>query len=57
MDQVFAVKQVFEKYIDNGKDVFWVFMDLEKANDTIDWHGVWLMLRVYGVGGKFMIAV
>ena len=31
MDQVFAVRQVFEKYLANGNDVFWVFMDLGKA--------------------------
>ena len=34
--QVFAVRQVCEKYLANGKDVLWVFMDLEKAYDTID---------------------
>ena len=33
MDQVFAVRQVCEKYLANGKDVFWAFMD------TIDRHG------------------
>ena len=32
-------------------------MDLEKAYDTIDWHGMWQMLRVYGVGGKLLKAV
>ena len=36
MDQVFAVRQVCEKYLANGKDVFWAIMDLEKAYDTID---------------------
>ena len=30
MDQVFTVRQVYEKYPTNWKDVFWVFMDLEK---------------------------
>ena len=39
MDQVFAVMQVCEKYLANGKDVFWAFMDSEKAYDTIDRHG------------------
>ena len=29
MDQVFAVRQVCEKYLENGKDVFCAFMDLE----------------------------
>ena len=41
MDQVFAVRKVCEKYLANGKDVFWPFMDLEKAYDTIDRHGMW----------------
>ena len=40
MDQVFAVRQVCEKDLSNGKNVFWAFMDLEKASDTIDRHGM-----------------
>ena len=55
MDQVFAM-QVCEKYLATGKDVFWAFMDLEKAYDTIDWHGMWQMIRVYG-GEKLLKAV
>ena len=47
--QVIAARQVCEKYLANGKDVFWAFMDLEKAYDTINRHGMWQMLRVYGV--------
>ena len=52
--QVFAVRQVCEKYLANGKDVFYAFIDLEEAYDTINRHGMWQMLRVYGVsrGGK-----
>ena len=37
---VFAVRQVCEKYLANGKDVFRSFMNLEKAYDTIDRHGL-----------------
>ena len=44
MDQVFTVRQVCEKYLANGKVVFWAFMDMEKAYDTIDRHGMWQML-------------
>ena len=44
--QVFAVRQVCEKYLAKGKDVLWAFMDLEKASDTIDRHDMWQMLRV-----------
>ena len=57
MDQVFTVRRVCEKYLANGKDVFCAFMDLEKAYHTIDRHGMWQMLRVYGVGGKLSKAV
>ena len=53
---MFAVRQVCEKYLANGKDVFWAFMALEKASDTIDRHGMWQMLRVYGVGRKLLKA-
>ena len=57
IDQVFAVRKVSEKYPANGKDVFWAFMDLEKAYYTIDRHVMWQMLKVYGVGGKLLKAV
>ena len=57
MDHVFAVGQECEKYLANGKHVFWAFMDLEKAYDTIDRHGMWQILRVYGVEGKLLKAV
>ena len=57
MHQVFAIRQVCEKYPANRKDVFRVFMDLEKAYDMIDRHGIWQMLRMYGVGGKLLKAV
>ena len=49
---MFAISQVCEKYLVNRKDVFMAFMDLKKAYDTIDHHGMWQMLRVYGVGEK-----
>ena len=40
MDQLFAVRQVFEKYLANGRDVFWAFVDLEHAYDTGDLNGI-----------------
>ena len=54
---VCAVRQVCEKYLANGNDAFWAFMDLEKTYNTIARHGLWQMLRVYGVGGKLLKAV
>ena len=57
MDQVFAVRQVCEKFQANGKYVFWAFMDLEMPYDTINRHGMWQMPRVYGEGGKLLKAM
>ena len=57
MDQVFVVRQVCEKYIAKGKNVYWAFMDLEKAYDRVDRKAVWEVLGLYGVGGKLLKAV
>ena len=51
------ISYVSQKYLANGKDVFWAFMDLEKAYDTINRHVMWQMLRVYGVLVKLFKAV
>ena len=40
MDQVFAVRQMCEKYLENRKCVFWAFMNLEKVYDTANRHGM-----------------
>ncbi len=42
VDQIFAVRQVCEKYLTKCKDVFWAFMDLEK-------HKTELIGRVCGL--------
>ena len=57
MDQVFAIRQVCEKYLTNRTDVFCEFVDLKEAYDTIDRHGMWQMLRVYGVVVQLLKAV
>ena len=51
-DQVFIVRQICEKYLRKGKDVYFVFLDLEKAYDRVDIDAVWNVLRLYGLGGK-----
>ena len=59
MDRMFAARQVCEKYLANGKDVFWAFIDFGNACewcDTINRQGMWQMKRMYGVGGKLLKA-
>ena len=45
------------KYRINREDLFQAFMDFVMACDTIDWHALRQMLRVYGVVGKLLTAV
>ena len=46
MDQVYAVRQVCEQYLANGKDLFYAFMYLEKAYDAIYLHCVWSWRKI-----------
>ena len=57
MDQIFVVRQICEKYMAKGKDVYFAFMDLEKAYDRIDRSAMWSVLGMYGVDGKLLNAV
>ena len=56
-DQTFAVRQICEKYVRKGRDVYFAFLDLEKAYDRVDREAMWNVLRLYGVGGKLLKAV
>ena len=44
------VEGALTKCLHSPNDVFLAFMDIKKDYDTIDRHGMWQMLRVYGVG-------
>ncbi len=41
--------KVYEPYLAKGKDVLWVFMDLEKAYDRNDEEELWTVLRLPGL--------
>ena len=52
--QIFVVRQLCEKFLGKGKDVYFAFMDLEKAYDRVDRGALWQVLRMYGLGGKLL---
>lgn len=57
VDQIFSVRQVCEKAVERGKEVFWAFMDLEKAYDRVDRNALWSVMCLYGVGGRLLKGV
>ena len=57
IDQIFIVRQICEKYLAKNKDVYFAFLDLEKAYDRVDRDALWRVLRLYGIGGKLLEGV
>ena len=56
-DQIFIVRQICEKYLGKGKDVYLAFLDLEKAYDSVDRDAMWNVLRLNGIGGRLLQGV
>ena len=56
-NQIFTVRQICEKYLGKGKDVYFAFLDLEKAYDRVDRDAMWNVLRLYGIGGRLLRGV
>ena len=56
-DQIFTLKQIFEKSWEYGKDLFACFVDLEKAYDRVSRDKLWKVLQKYGVDGQLLRAI
>jgi len=57
VDQVFSLKQLSEKYVGKGKDLYVAYMDLEKAYDRVDRDAMWRVLGMYGINGDLLKAI
>ena len=57
IDQTFVIRQLVEKYLEKGKKMFAMFIDLEKAYDKMWRANLWRALREYGIGGRMLGAM
>ena len=57
IDQIFTLKQIFEKSWKYGKDLFPCLVDLEKAYDRVPRDKLWKVLRESGVDGQLLRAI
>ena len=48
-DAIFILQQVHEKYLDKHKDLYFAFVDLEKAFHCVPRKVLWYVLRKVGV--------
>ena len=53
VDMIFYLRQLQEKYIEQGRPLYIVFLDFIKAFDTVGRTGQWQLLRKYGCPEKF----
>ena len=43
----FIARQICDKYLGKGKDVYFALLDLEKAYDRVDRDAMWNVVRLY----------
>ena len=53
-DMVFAARQIQEKCREQHKDIYFVFIDLTKAFNTVSRDGLWKILTKHGCPDKFV---
>ena len=56
-NQIFIGRQICEKYLGKGKDVYFAFLDEEKRYDRVDRDTMWNVLRLYGMDGRLLQGV
>ena len=50
---IFCLRQLQEKYIEQDRPLYMVFVDFSKAFDTVGRTGLWQLLKKYGCPEKF----
>ncbi|KAK2178235.1 hypothetical protein NP493_552g01041 [Ridgeia piscesae] len=50
---IFCLRQLQERFIEQERPLYMVFVDFSKAFDTVGRTGLWQLLRKYGCPEKF----
>ena len=56
-DQIFTLRQIFEKSWENAKNAFACFVDLEKAYDRVPQDKLGRVLQGFGIDGHMLMAI
>ena len=49
IDQIFVIRQIMERYLEFGKELYQLFIDFKQAFDLIWRDGLWHILAHYGI--------
>lgn len=49
VDHIFTIRQMMERMLTKGKEIHFIFIDLEKAYDTVPVNRLWTTLQKTGV--------
>ena len=56
-DQLFTLRQVFEKAWEFAKPVYTAFIDSEKTYDRVPRDLLWNVLKEYGISGRLLVGI
>lgn len=57
IDVVFVLRMLMEKYREGYRELYCVFVDLEKAYDRVSREELWYCMRKFGVVEKYVRVV
>ena len=56
-DMIFAARQLQEKFREQNRELFSIFVDLTKAFDTVSRLGLWKIMAKFGIPDKFIAII
>jgi hypothetical protein len=57
MEAIFLIRQLMERCMDQKKDMYMIFIDLEKAYDKVPRNVMWWILKTHKVSSKYITLI